>query len=354
MRSMLTTVRWLGRGWESMTVKYLFRLDLAKENDEFMRLSGFEGFAQVYSGAVIKIGSGWIPDFIEVVYDSPQSACTVTLIELEATKAAALISARKYLPEDASHILSALDSYIDRVVKQCRTRADPRLPAFAALKDFLLQADTITVFTAGALRISRRYVEKLPLMRQPYLKHVIRPVKTTTDHSIDFRGKPRLIPRDRKTLFRAVLVLDAVVRECDYSGATFKNWLNLRTQPIKVAVREAPEKYPVLDAFLRADTRSGGSVDCEGIAQELSALWSTTRELRLEGQHVSRLVERFFPVVSSLRSADPVATAFDKAKSVLGEVLSGSTPPPNARLELEKDAPLTPPSLRRWSQAPPL
>lgn len=319
-----------------MTVKYLFRLDGAKDNDEFMQLSLSEGVEQVYSGVEMKVGPGWIPDFIEAVCNSTESACVVTLIELEATEAAALISARKYLPENSSDILRRLDLYIGRVVEQCQTTADPRRAAFADLKEFLSQARAITVYTAGALRTSRSFVENLPLIDQPQSGQVVRPVRGTMDHSIDFQGERSLVPHDRKTLFRALLVLDGVVRERDHSGAALKNWLTHRTQPLKVSVRTAPGEYPVLDAFLRADTRRGGRVNCDGIARELSALWSKTRGVRLEAQHVSRLIERFFPVAASLRKADPVATAFAKAKSMLSDVLSGSTPP-NTRLE--KDAP---------------
>lgn len=234
-----------------MRTRYLFRLDGSKENDGFLEFAISQGVEQVYAGVEMKVGSGWIPDFVEVCCDLAEKTCMIKLIELEAAETAALVSARKYLPEESSFILRAFDTYLDRVLDLCRATSDTRRDAFLQLKTFLTEARSVTVRTAAALRTSRAFVEDLPLIDQPQPQEIIRTQKPPTPQSITFKGELSLPPRARKTLFRALLILDGVVRGRDYSAANVKNWLTHRTQPLKVAVKEAPNNTRPFTPFLR-------------------------------------------------------------------------------------------------------
>src|SRR6266478_8809890 len=131
-----------------MATVYLFRVDGSKDNDEFfasLRTSA----SHVYAGVDFRVGaSGWIPDLVRIIVEDPPDRCSLTLIELEATESVALISCRKYLPENSAAILQAFTDYLDRLVRQCRSSADPREPEFAALKAVLSQVREVTVTTA--------------------------------------------------------------------------------------------------------------------------------------------------------------------------------------------------------------
>src|SRR5712692_5491382 len=144
-----------------MSIEYLFRIDGAEDNAQFfdaMRAST----RHVYSGAEFRVGEfGWKPDFVKIVVEEPPGACSLTLIELEATRAAALISCRKYLPENPVKILNAFREYLDRVIRECEKKTDPRKSEFIDVKRILSDANPITVKTAGALRSSTTFIEEL-------------------------------------------------------------------------------------------------------------------------------------------------------------------------------------------------
>lgn len=305
----------------SMKLTYLFRLDGAKDNDGFLQLSLSQGIDRAYAGVEMKIGMGWVPDFVEVSSDFENKVCVVKLIELEATEVSAFVSARKYLPEDSSRILMAFDSYLDRVVDQCRITSDPRRDDFIRLKNLLLEAKSISVRTAGALRTSRQFIEDRPLIDQPQPEQIIRTQKHSTPQSFTFNREGSLSPRDRKNLFRTLLILDGVIRDRDHSAARVKSWLGLRTQPLKVAVKNTSDRYPLLAAFLSADTRSGGRTNCDGLAKELAALWSNAREVPIDPHLVSTMVVRYFPIAASLREHDPISKAFESARAVIEDAI---------------------------------
>lgn len=304
-----------------MKLTYLFRLDGARDNDEFLQLSLSQGINLVYAGVEMKIGRGWVPDFLEVSGDFENRTCVVRLIELEATEISALVSTRKYLPEDSSRILKAFDLYLDRVVDRCRTTSDPRRDDFVRLKNLLLEAKSISVRTAGALRTSRQFIEDLLLMDQPQSEQITRIQKHSTPQSFTFFGERSLSPRDRKSLFRTLLILDGVIRERDHSAARVGGWLAHRTQPLKIAVKDASNRYPLLAAFLSADKRSGGRTNCDGLAKELSALWSKARKVPLDPHLVSDMVVRYFPTARLLREHDPIQKAFESARAVIEDAV---------------------------------
>src|SRR6266571_5731344 len=218
-----------------MATEYLFRVDGAKDNDDFFGIARASA-RHVYAGADFRVGAaGWIPDLVRLVLEEPPNTCTLKLIELEATESEALVSCRKYLPENSGNILSAFGDYLDRVVRQCRASADPREPEFASLRAMLSQASHVTVMTAGALRSSATFVEELPLIDQPKLAAQPRAIQDDqTDKARVFQGVLRLSQREANVLGRCVMILDAVVRQRDHSSATFHDWRGReRTQPLK-------------------------------------------------------------------------------------------------------------------------
>ena len=120
----------------SVTERFLFRLDMAKDNEQFLGDFGDCKRDAVYAGAPIKVGPGWIPDFVEVVIDRAAAVGAITLIELEATEIAALGSHRKYLPESSASIT---DAVVRQLRKWCvgsvappRIRVSPPWRVFAS------------------------------------------------------------------------------------------------------------------------------------------------------------------------------------------------------------------------------
>ena len=149
-----------------MTDRFLFRMDMAKDNEDFLRLRNASHATHMYAGLAIKLGPGWIPDFIEVVLERDRETAELTLIELEATEAFCRISCRKYLPERSSDVVAAFLTYLDSVISQCRSTADPRREVFEALRISIGTLTSVLVRTAGALRSSADFVEVFALIDQ--------------------------------------------------------------------------------------------------------------------------------------------------------------------------------------------
>ncbi len=190
-----------------MSSDYLFRIDGAKDNDAFFdgaRLAA----CNVYAGVDFRAGAcGWIPDFVRVIVGDPPDIRRLTLIELEATESAAIISCRKYLPEKSDSIVQAFHEYLDRVIRLCRSWADSRESEFANLKGILQQIGPITVTTAGAMRSSTHFVEELPLIDQP--NFTMRQPHVQLDQDIKervFHGVLRLSQKEAKGLVRCVKI----------------------------------------------------------------------------------------------------------------------------------------------------
>jgi hypothetical protein len=211
---------------------YLFRFDGARENDEFSNLMRGDIPTQ-YAGIEMKVGPGWVPDFLMIQCNKQYNRCQFTLIELEATETQARISARKYLPESSANIVDAFHGYLKKVLSQCRTTADARRQDFDRLRDFLLKEPQVEVRTAGSLRNSTDFVESLPLIDSSGESVRARERSTSADAIVRFAGELRLTPHQHKMLSRTLRILDAAVRGVDHSGATLKSWLISRTQPLR-------------------------------------------------------------------------------------------------------------------------
>jgi hypothetical protein len=217
-----------------MPTAYLFRIDGAKDNDDFFSAL-HPSFAHVYAGIDFKAGApGWIPDFVKIVIE-PGQFCSLTLIELEATESVALISCRKYLPENSTAIYEAFIGYLVRVVRQCRSTADPREPEFSRLKTAVEEIGHAVVSTAGALRSSTTFVEELPLFDQAQGVVHARPNRPSNpEKHREFRGTMHLSASETKSVGRCIMILDAVLRGRDHSAATLHTWRGQdRSQPLK-------------------------------------------------------------------------------------------------------------------------
>ena len=149
-----------------MPTVYLFRIDGAKDNDDFFAAMRPAALL-VYAGVDLPIcAAGWVPDLVRVTIEEPPNHGSLTLIELESTESAARISCRKYLPETSASILAAFIDYLDRVISKCRSTADHRESELINLKELLSKGNNLTITTAGALRSSIAFVEELPLIQQ--------------------------------------------------------------------------------------------------------------------------------------------------------------------------------------------
>ncbi len=300
-----------------MTTRFLFRLDSSKENDEFMALRRAKNIDYVYSGAAMKVGPGWIPDFVEVLVDVPTGKCRLTLIELEATRAAASISSRKYLPESSASILEAFIIYLDSVLSQCRGTADPRIDGFQELRTRVTSSTSTTIYTAGALRTSPDFLEELPLIDQPVREAI--PIRPTTEATRTFRFQgDRVLSREENNgLRRTIRILDAVVMGRDHSGGTLHSWRNLRVKPLDDSVLARPDRYPELKKHLTSKADAGLRINCDSIAKELSELWSHSEHLRLHQEQVAQSIESFYTIALSFREHDQMRQVFEKARAIV-------------------------------------
>lgn len=266
-----------------MSIDYLFRFDGAKDNDEFFKNAMKQGIENVYAGIAMQVGHGWIPDFLLVSRDEAQQQCTLTLIELESKGPDALISSRKYLPEKSKDILVAFRNYLDNVLDRCRTTADPRISAIEDLQAFLERASTIKIETACALRSDPAYLEKLPLADQPQIGIVSYSRSSNSQSSpafkvpsLAFEGQRSLTPYETGGFNRAILILDAVVRQKDHSAARLKGWLDPRRNPLHKTMSHSQDDFPALFDFLASDKNSGVQITFEPFFAELSTFWSGT------------------------------------------------------------------------------
>lgn len=313
-----------------MAAVYYFRIDGAKDNDEFfgcMRSSA----SQVYAGVDFRVGTaGWIPDLVKFVVEEPPDTCSLTLIELEATEPAALISCRKYLPENSAAILAAFDDYLDRVIRQCRISADPREPDFLRLKTILADARQVSVMTAGALRSSATLLEELPLVDQPQLVRYPRAIQTKqTEPVYVLRGDLRLSANDAKALARCIMILDAVIRHRDHSNASFQAWRkDAQYQPLKRLLGETEGVHPALGILILGRQNSGLLLDFERVLTELVEIWSDARGSPLDREYTRRLVSGYFPVALPIRGHDQMTNVFETARKHMAgqaaEPLQGS------------------------------
>jgi hypothetical protein len=238
---------------------YLFRIDMAADNDQFME-SHREMVSCMYAGIELRIGDNWAPDFVRLTIDDG-GMISLTIIELEARAVSARISGRKYLPEEQDLLLKAFDSYLGRVIDSCHSSADPREEAFRRLRGKFQASDSITVYAAGALRNSKEYVEKHPLLYQMTGKPMVHRKKIEKSTVSVLLLNDRLSSKEVKWLFRTIAILDAVVRSKDHSTAMYRAWrIQEKSQPLKYFLRRNAAEYPALFEFVFSAKQRGAEI----------------------------------------------------------------------------------------------
>lgn len=306
-------------------MQYLFRLDMAKDNDKFFELRRARQIDYAYSGTPMKVGPGWIPDCVEVSIDSATGAARLTLIELEANEIVARASCRKYLPENSNAVLQSFLEYLNTVISQCRATADSRLEPFEKLKSVLRTCSTISVHTGGALRTSADYIEDYSLIDQP--EKPTSPVAESTKplSSLLFHGERRLTRAESDAVRRAIRYLHAVVVGRDHSGGTVKSWFNLSQKPLERAVSKDKEQYPHIQELLTSKTDSGLLVNCDKIAAELASLWRAAGTLHMTPENVVTVISSFAPVAATFAQHESMQNVFEHARKAIHATESNGT-----------------------------
>jgi len=300
-----------------MLTRYLFRLDMAKDNDQFLALRRNREVIQVYSGTPMKVGPGWIPDFVEISVDEQSRSCRLTLIELEATEIPARASCRKYLPEPSLVIVRSFTDYLDSVISQCRSTADPRLHEFESLRGWLSSGVSVSVHTAGALRTSADLVEDLPLIDHPEGPISVPSYAPEASAPFAFNGDRRLTRAESEGVRRAVRILHAVIVGRDHSGGSLKSWRNLRQKPLDRAVTKDPARYPNLHKLLNTNVEHGLRVNCDGLSAELATIWREFEGKRITAERSATLISAFFSVAVSFAEHDSMRACFERARSTI-------------------------------------
>lgn len=301
-----------------VTQEYLFRFDGSRENDRFMEL-GREGTDLVFAGKELRLGPspGWIPDYLRVTVEDEGERCRIAIIELEADAGAARIAARKYLPEPSQAILDTFLRYLERASNHCRSTADPRLALLERLQRTLVTSPLVRVVTVGCQRHSVQPVEELPLIDQGLsLPEKRRRPETDSTPARPLSGQATLSPIEHKHLFRTILVLDAVVRGWDKSGASLRAWRNSRTQPLRADLRRMEGACPQLRKLVLGG-KQGVTVDLDEVARELSAIWAPIAPRPYAPSDVLRAIEQYLPVAAELSSSGPAQEAFRRARPIL-------------------------------------
>ena len=301
----------------AMHKTFLFRFDGARENDEFLEHARLKGHV-VYSGISMSLNRGWIPDFIEISLDDHPVACSLTIFELENTESVALISARKYLAESSHDIFTAFRQYLQRVVQRCRSAADPRAEDIQQLDDALGSVAHTSVWAAAALRRPPQTVERLPLIDQGIVSNKSAIDSPSNNQTLSLTGELSLSPREHKTFFRSVLILDAVARGRDKSDASLRAWRNLRSQPLKDDIQHNASNFPAL-SVLMGGNKTGVRIVIDDVARELSAIWNRFQPGRHSEPSVLAALTKFLPINRELDPKASVRTAFEKAQLVLNE-----------------------------------
>ena len=268
----------------------------------------------VYAGLDLGVGSsGWVPDLVRVTVSDSPLRFSLTLIELEATRSVALISCRKYLPENSREIVAAFSSYLDRVIRQCKSNAHPHESDFIQLKNLLSTAEEIVVTTAGGLRSGTTFVEERPLMDQPETGGHIAVAKEELSHqrTPEFRGVLRLSQQDSQALARTVIVLDAVIGDDHHSAATFHSWR--AKHPLKrLLSKNGGQKTELHKLVLNAENR-GITLDFEKMLSELGEIWSNFYEEAGIPDGIRRVVNEYYPSASAIRGENRMPSIFEKA-----------------------------------------
>ncbi len=306
-------------GTNTVTSIYLFQVDSAKENRPFFEgMHGSSPDSVYFRGLDFKAGL-WTPDGVRVDLEMGESPlrCSLVLIELESAGPTALRSSRKYLHENSIDIRDEFTRYLNRVIKECDSTADPRETKITLLRDALTQNVPVTVKTAAALRSSTSFLEESPLIDQARLTRSYETplLYSPNDGRIGrkqptFRGVCNLDAEQSKALRRCILILDAIIRNDDHSSAIFHNWL--MKAPLKRLLKRMGNKPPILERFILNQGNSGITIDIEKLFSELVEIWTeSNKQIDLEGAR--KLIDDYFPTAMIIGSRDQVNLILEKA-----------------------------------------
>ncbi len=301
---------------ESMSRRFLFRLDGSKDNDYFFTCRRGQGNCVAYSGTTMTVGPGWISDLIEVDFAHDGSTCGITLVELEASEVTARMSCRKYLPESSDDIVRGLGSYLDSVIAQCCATSDPRVDDLRSLREALSGQVAFGVRTAGALRSSEDFLEVHTLLDQPERVSLCTIQPAVVAPTFAFTGTMPLSREVTDGLRRTARIFHAVVMGHDHSGGTLHSWRNIRRKPLDIAVAKEPERLGQLNQLL-VSRAIGMRIDCEQLVEELAGLWAASSDYRLTIAEVTDCVKRFAPVAMRFPNSESMRNVFDAARLTL-------------------------------------
>ena len=307
-----------------MPASFLFRIDGAKDNDAFFNALK-SSVSHVYAGVDAGFGSSnWKPDFLKVVIGESNDF-TLTLIELDVTESIVRASCRKYLPENSTDIINTFQEYLDQVIRQCHSSADPRKDEFTQLKATLLNAEKIIVTTAGAFRSSIDFLEEFSLIDQPQRVMQMQPVsaasrKKSPEEVRAFRGTLRLSSDEAKALGRPILIFDSIIRHFDHSNATFRVWRgSARSNPLKKLLTKNKTAYPNLYSLIVETVNIGITLDFEKLLSELVAMWADAGDEKIDHEHIRNLISRYSAIASQIKQNSRMRAIFDDAHKFLAD-----------------------------------
>ncbi|MGA3333850.1 MAG: hypothetical protein ABSC62_06760 [Terracidiphilus sp.] len=314
-------------GSEEHAPIYLFQVDSAKENRHF-----FEGMHRALPGSVyfrgrdFRVGP-WTPDGLRVDLEMAvsQPCCSLTLIELEPAEPMALRSSRKYLHESSISICGTFIQYLDRVIEDCDSRADPRESRIATLRDLLAQGVPVTVKTAAALRNASAFLEEKPLIDQASLtesaesrRQRVLGERSAERRHLTFQNSLKLDTEQNKALRRCIMILDAVIRHRDHSSATVHSWIG--KAPLKRLLKGMSERPVTLERFILKAENSGTTIDFEALLSELIGIWAKNGS-RIEIEDGRRLIRGYFPIARDVMSDHKMDLVFEAANLEVGKLL---------------------------------
>ena len=138
------------------------------------------------------------------------------------------------------------------------------------------------------------------------------------DERPSFAGTLRLSGDRAAALGRAILIIDAVVREFDHSDAAFKTWRGQdRSQPLKKLLKQDSTNHPCIRAFISERGASGTTLDFEKLLSELVEIWSGSRIAKMNQDGIRSLINRYFPVAVGIGGSDRMPAIFDEARKFL-------------------------------------
>jgi hypothetical protein len=207
------------------------------------------------------------------------------------------------------------------VLQKCRITADPRSQDIQEVLDFLARSTKITIWTAGSLRQQPWFVERLPLIDQGHMSDDTSYDARAEEEPESLEGEVSLSARRHKNMSRSILILDALIRGWDNSGASLRAWRGARSQPMRRYVKEHAAEFPALFALLLGQ-KTGSRVMVDDVVREVAVIWNGLQPGVHTEASVRAVLARFMPVDLTLDQYAPVGIAFEKARRIAGSLVS--------------------------------